>query len=152
MSYPQFIAIDGSSFEDYAHPVAIAWSLPNGQIKTTLVAPEDDWDDWDISLQDLHGINPDTLHQRGETAWSVIRELEHDLDNPYIFADHNERVENLLNKLYEACERELNFEIVNCREEIDPNSLDDYAHFQISCDERVETMLKTWAREQGKLD
>src|SRR5690606_3949662 len=69
MSYPQFIAIDGSSFEEHAHPVAIAWSLPDGQIKTTLIAPEDDWDDWDISLQDLHGINPDTLYQRGETGW-----------------------------------------------------------------------------------
>lgn len=151
MSYPQFIAIDGSSFEDFAHPVAIAWSLPNGQIKTTLITPEDDWEDWDISLQDLHGITPDTLHQRGESPWSVIRELEQDLDNAYLFADHQERVETLINKLYEACDREPSFEIVDCREEVTPSALDDYAHFKIPCDERVENLLRAYARAHNKL-
>src|SRR5690554_498811 len=103
MEYPQFIAIDASSFEEHAHPIAIAWSLSNGQIKTTLISPDDQWEDedWDISLQDLHGINSETLYQRGETTWSVIRELEHDLANPYIYADDHMRVEILLSKLYE---------------------------------------------------
>lgn len=151
MSYPQFIAIDGSSFEDYAHPVAIAWSLPDGQIKTTLITPEDDWDDWDISLKDLHGIDPDTLHQRGESPWSVIRELEQDLDQSYIYADHQERVETLLGKLYEVCDKELSYEIVDCKEELGQAAIDDYAHFKIPCDERVEAILRAWARQQGKL-
>lgn len=147
MNYPQFIAIDASSFEDWAHPVAIAWSLPDGRIKTTLVTPDDDWDDWDISLQDMHGITPETLHQRGETPWSVIRELEQDLENSYIFADQPDRVEELLDKLYESCSRELNFEIGHYNEQVDNSALDPYAHFQQPCDERVLQLLQAYARD-----
>lgn len=150
MSYPQFIAIDASSFEEWAHPVAIAWSLPDGQIKTTLIAPEDDWEDWDISLQDLHGITPDTLRQRGETTWSVIRELENDLENPYVFADQPERVEELMEKLYESCNRDLSIEIGHYDEQVSIKALDDYAHFQQPCDERVLLMLKAYARQPKK--
>lgn len=147
MNYPQFIAIDASSFEEWAHPVAIAWSLADGQIKTTLIAPDDDWDDWDISLQDLHGITPETLYQRGETPWSVIRELEQDLENSYIFADQPERVEALLEKLYESCSRELNFEIGHYNEQVAADALDPYAHFQQPCDERVLQLLQAYARD-----
>ncbi len=82
MEYPSFVAIDASSYEDSAHPVAIAWSLADGTVKTTLIQPDDDWDDWDFALEDLHGISQDTLYQMGETGWSVIRELEADLDQP----------------------------------------------------------------------
>lgn len=149
MKYPQFIAIDASSFEEYAHPVAIAWSLANGQIKTTLISPDDLWEDTlDISLQELHGINPETLYQRGETCWAVIRELEDDLENPYIFADQPDSVEELLNKLYESCNRELSIEIGAFDEIIQESRLDEYAHFQVACDERVQQLLQDWAALQ----
>ena len=36
-SYPHFLAIDASSYEDTAVPVAIAWSLQDGTIKTVLI-------------------------------------------------------------------------------------------------------------------
>ncbi len=150
MKYPQFIAIDGSSFEEHAHPVAIAWSQSDGQIKTTLIQPEDDWDDWDISLQDLHGINPDTLYQRGETAWSVMRELEHDLEQPYLFADDPVRVTELLEKLYDACSRNLSTEISDCHDEWqDANALDESELRHQPCDERVHRMLLAWAQEHA---
>lgn len=152
MSYPQFIAIDGSSFEDHAHPVAIAWSLPDGQIKTTLIAPEDDWDDWDISLQDLHGINPDTLYQLGETVWSVVRELENDLEQPYLYADNADRVTELLEKLYDACNRDLSIEIGEYSEIIKGKALDESAQYHQTCDDRVHRLLMAWARANGKLE
>lgn len=148
MQYPQFIAIDGSSFEEYAQPVAIAWSLANGQIKTTLITPDEDWEDeCDSSLQDMHGITPDTLYERGETTIAVIRELEADLTNPYLFADDPTRVEALLSKIYESCSRELSIEIGDYREIVTDTLLDEYAHYQIACDERAQQLLKDWAAE-----
>lgn len=149
MEYPQFIAIDASSFEEHAHPVAIAWSLADGQIKTTLISPDDDWEeDWDNCLQDLHGITPETLYQRGETTWSVVRELEEDLANPYLYADNQETVEALLGKLYESCNRELNIEIGSFREITTDAELDEHSHYQIACDERVQQLLQNWAAQQ----
>jgi hypothetical protein len=150
MQYPQFIAIDASSWEEHAHPVAIAWSLADGQIKTTLIQPEDDWDDWDIALQDLHGITPDTLYQRGETLWSVIRELENDLEQPYLYADDASRTELMLEKIYDACGRDLSIEIGSYEEIIQEPALEAGAELHQTCDDRVHQMLLAWAAENGR--
>lgn len=154
MSYPHFVAIDASSWEDEAHPIAIAWSMTDGRIKTTLIQPEDDWEDWDYALEDIHGINQDTLYQRGETCWSVIRELENDLEQPWLYADDQERTEALLEKIYEACGRDLSIEIglfsddLSDREAL--NESRDALHSQhLPCDERVLVMLQCWVNEHG---
>lgn len=150
MQYPHFIAIDGSSWEEHAHPVAIAWSMADGQIKTTLIQPEDDWDDWDIALGDLHGITPDTLYQRGETVWSVIRELEGDLEQPLLYADDEERVSMLLEKIYEACERDLSIELADARDVVRKGVPDSSSSLHMPCDDRVYRMLTRWAAENGR--
>ena len=150
MTYPAFVAIDASSWDDNAHPVAIAWSLEDGTIKTTLVQPDDDWDDWDYALEDQHGISQDTLYQRGETTWSVIRELENDLDQPYLLADDAERCEQLLDRLYDSCGRDLTIECSAFQAEL-PQQDDlgdwyqDTAFHHQPCDERVRLMLMLWS-------
>lgn len=136
INYPTLLAIDASSYEDDAHPIAIAWSLSDGRIKTTLIQPEDDWHDWDQALADIHGIQQDTLYQRGETCWSVLRELENDLTNSEIFVDDIERTSQLLERLYDACDRELTVECQPITFHLDaPHS---------PCDERVLMMLEQW--------
>lgn len=155
MQYPHFIAIDGSSFEEEAHPVAIAWSQADGQIKTTLIQPEDDWQDWDFSLGDLHGIDQDTLYQRGETCWSVIRELEHDLEQTRLISDDGERSALLLERLYDACDRDLSLEVDSFSAEFQlrPTGLEDIQQQlfsnQLPCEDRVRLMLTFWAQQQS---
>ncbi|HBS42270.1 MAG TPA: hypothetical protein DEA26_06295 [Oceanospirillales bacterium] len=149
-SYPHFIAIDASSREESAFPVAIAWSLENGTIKTALIQPEDDWDDWDYSLEDLHGISQHTLYQLGETPWSVIRELEHDLEQPLLFSHEPDITQILLERLYDACGRELSVETADHSDGIsDPQRLHDWqldhALDHQPCDERVRLMLMLYA-------
>lgn len=146
MTYPHFIALDASSYEETAHPIAIAWSLADGSIKTVLIQPEDDWEDWDYALEDMHGITQDTLYQRGETPWSIIRELEEDLEQPFLHTAHTELTLTLLERIYEACGRELSLELGDHRVEL-PNVPDlydwymDTAFDQQPCDERVRLML-----------
>lgn len=156
MSYPHFLAIDASSYEDSAYPIAIAWSLTDGTIKTTLIQPDDEWEEWDSALEELHGISQDTLYQRGETPWSVIRELENDLEQSYLACDDVDRCERLLETLYDTCQRELSVEIGSytadlfqadnkheCREQL--------SDIRMSCDDRVALMLHAWARENSAL-
>lgn len=153
MSYPHFIALDGSSFEEEAHPIAIAWSLSDGSIKTVLIQPEDDWEDWDYALEDLHGISQDTLYQRGETPWAVIRELEEDLEQGFLHAAQIDTTQALLERLYDACGREFSLEIGDHRVDL-PQVSDlqdwylDSAFDQQPCDERVRLMLLLWANSQ----
>lgn len=143
--FPQFIAIDGSSFEDDRYPIAIAWSTTEGQIKTTLIQPEDDWEGWDYSLQEQHGIEPETLYQLGETSWSVIRELEQDLSEGCLFSEASSDTEYLLEMIYQACQRELSIEIQPSTSEvtIDINELQ-----HLPCDERVRSQLLLWNQQQ----
>lgn len=151
-SYPHFIAIDASSREETAVPVAIAWSLEDGSIKTVLIQPDEDWDDWDYSLEDLHGISQHTLYQLGETPWSVVRELEQDLEQPLVFSHEAEITQMLLEKLYDACGRDLSIEAADHGAEItDPDRL---AEWQLDnaldhqpCDERVRLMLMLFAEQ-----
>lgn len=154
MSYPHFVAVDASSWEEEAHPIAIAWSMTDGQIKTTLIQPDDGWDDWDYALEDIHGISRDTLYQRGETTWSIIRELENDLEQSYLLADDPERVEELLNRIYESCNRDLSLEVGNHTEEIHnraalAEATEQLFHQHLTCDERVLVMLQLWVSEHG---
>ena len=154
MTYPHFIAIDPSSHEETSHPIAIAWSMSDGQIKTTLIQPEDDWEDWDYALGDLHGINQDTLYQRGETPWSVVREMENDLEESYLRTDNCDEVERLLELIYEACGKENSLETGNYWEEIGDKSLiadtqDQLFHTQLTCDDRVLLMLRAWAESNS---
>ena len=147
MTCPQFIAIDASSFEDSAHPVAIAWSLADGSIKTTLIQPDDDWqEDWDYAIEDLHGINRDTLFQRGETCWSVIRELENDIEQSFLFADDEARVQQMLVLLYESCNREPNLEAGHYAEVINRSDMETTPEpYHQTCDDRVYALLMSWA-------
>lgn len=154
MAYPHFIAIDASSYEDSAYPIAIAWSLADGTIKTTLIQPDDEWDEWDFALEELHGISQDTLYQRGETPWSVIRELENDLEQSYLASDDVDRCELLLEKLYETCQRELSMEIGSYTADLfQPDNkqecCEQLSDIRMSCDDRVALMLHAWARENS---
>lgn len=149
MEYPCFLTIDASSYEDTAHPVAIAWSLADGTVKTTLIQPEEDWEDWDYALEELHGISQNTVYERGETLWSVILELENDLDRPFLQCDDIERCEMLLERMYDACGRDLTLEISHHGEELnDQVNRDDWyldtAFHNQPCDERVRLMLLLW--------
>lgn len=154
MSYPHFIAIDASSYEDTAYPIAIAWSLSDGTIKTTLIQPDDDWEEWDSALEELHGINQETLYQRGETPWSVIRELENDLEQSYLATDDVDRCEQLLETLYETCQRELSVELGSYTADLfqmenKQECRDQLSDIRMSCDDRVTLMLHAWARENN---
>lgn len=71
---PGFIAIETG--EDGGLPLAIAWSLPDGQVKHTLIQPDSDWLDHEtVSLGDYSLEELDSL---GVSPLDVIRELEND--------------------------------------------------------------------------
>lgn len=162
MQYPQFLAIDASSYEMGAHPISIAWSLSDGTIKTTLIQPEDDWQDWDYALEDLHGINQDTLYQLGETGGSVIREFEYDCENTHYLVQNAEASMELLEKLYGAYDKEPPIELVraedwfatsnNSYDQIQQTLFDIQNEFTLDvnrCEDRVRMMLEAWVGQQG---
>ncbi|QJQ93978.1 MULTISPECIES: hypothetical protein [Halomonadaceae] len=71
---PGFIAIETG--EDGGLPLAIAWALPDGQIKHTLIQPDDSW--LNEELISLGDYSLEELDSLGVSPLDVIRELEGD--------------------------------------------------------------------------
>lgn len=157
--YPQFLAIDASSYEPDAYPVAISWSLSDGTIKSTLIQPDENWEGWDPGLEDLHGISQETLFQLGETGWEVIREFEFDCENPHFLVQDSERMMELLDTLYDAFGKEPPVELVPIKEwsEIQDTEQRYTAMEELrselglspySSEDNVRLMLEMWVRQQ----
>ncbi|WP_106478510.1 hypothetical protein [Phytohalomonas tamaricis] len=71
--FPGFIAIESG---DGDLPVAIAWSLPDGRIKHTLIQPGEHWlEEEGTSLGDY---SEEELYSLGVSPLDVIREMEND--------------------------------------------------------------------------
>ncbi|KZY34124.1 MULTISPECIES: hypothetical protein [unclassified Oleiphilus] len=110
MEFPSFIDIEYSTPDEGGFPTAITWSLANGQIKSVLIIPDDEWDPWDNtdSTVDLQ-----FLFDQGVSGPDVIRELNQDLDGQTVFIDGLDEDEALLELLFETYNNELGFEIAS---------------------------------------
>lgn len=73
-NYPGFIAVETGG--DNSLPLAIAWALRNGQVKNTLIQPDDEW--LKDELLSLGGYDLDELRHLGISPLDVLRELEND--------------------------------------------------------------------------
>ncbi|MEQ6918490.1 hypothetical protein ABE960_13270 [Halomonas sp. SSM6] len=71
---PGFIAVETG--DDNGLPLAIAWTLPDGRIKHTLIQPDDDW--LENEMVSLGGYSLEELNSIGVSPLDVIRELEND--------------------------------------------------------------------------
>ncbi len=108
MDYPIFVDIEYSTPDEGGFPTSITWSLDNGQIKTVLIMPDDEWDPWDNCDSD---IDIQFLYDQGVSGPDVIRELNQDLDGKTIFVDGLDEDETLLELLFETYDQELSFEV-----------------------------------------
>ncbi|MCK0746368.1 hypothetical protein [Chromohalobacter nigrandesensis] len=81
MDFPGFITIETG--DEDALPVAIAWALPDGQVKHSLIQPDDDWLDED--LLKLGDYSLDELRSLGLSPLDVLRELEGDHFNVTLY-------------------------------------------------------------------
>ncbi|MBZ9537809.1 hypothetical protein KGQ90_02480 [Modicisalibacter tunisiensis] len=72
--FPSFIAVETG--EEDALPLAIAWALPDGQIKHTLIQPDDDWLGEELAA--LGDYSLDELRTFGVSPLDVLKELEGD--------------------------------------------------------------------------
>ncbi|MDN3520216.1 hypothetical protein [Halomonas ramblicola] len=71
---PGFIAVETG--EDDGLPLAVAWTLPDGRVKHTLIQPDETW--LDAELVSLGDYSLEELNSMGVSPLDVIRELEND--------------------------------------------------------------------------
>ena len=94
-SFPAFLFVETG--DDHL-PLAIGWSLPDGQIKHTLIQPLESWDGDHTGLGDY---DIDTLHASGERPLDVLRELESDHCGETVYINGLNDDEEALERLFE---------------------------------------------------
>jgi len=106
---PRFLDIEYCQTEDALFPVAMAWSLENGQMKTVVIAPHDDWIPEDGDLGDFDLLY---LEEQGVPLIEIVRELHQDLPDQTVYVDGMDPDEILIDLIFDAVDSEAPFEIV----------------------------------------
>ncbi len=149
MKYPLIIAFEMSSYEDDAFPVAVAWSLPEGQIKSTLISPDEEW------LEQLYdqggaGIDPEQLLLEGHSAKSVIEELQLDLGDERLYSPDPFTAETAIERFAESLDRELDLPLRPAAELIADSSFEERELCRQECTSMLE-LSEHQAQDQVRL-
>jgi hypothetical protein len=133
MDLPQFFTLEASSPEENAYPIAVAWSLPDGSLKTTTICPDEDWDPLD---NHDHNVDLDVLFDQGASPADICLEMNSDLDGCSAFCNFGNYDNELLEKLYESARSEPNFEVEHWQSAFQGLNADDIEHrFVFKCRE-----------------
>lgn len=111
--FPLFIDVEASTSDEDGFPVAISWSLPDGQLKSVLIIPDDEWDPWEHTG---HDIDIQHLFDQGVSGPDIISELNEDLDGQTVYIDGIDEDEALIEKLFDTYQQSLGFELAPATE------------------------------------
>jgi len=137
---PRFLDIEYCQTEDTLFPVAMAWSLENGQMKTVVIAPHDDWIPEDGDLGDFDLLY---LEEQGVPLIEIVRELHQDLPDQTVYVDGMDPDEILIDLIFDAVDSEAPFEIVGIESlitSLSREALDDRRR-QLLTDEGLQPQL-----------
>ena len=140
MSIPRFLDIEYCQTDDALFPVAMAWSLEDGQMKTVVIAPEEAWlpDDGDLGDFDLR-----YLEEQGVPLLELVQELHQDLPDQTVYVDGMDPDEILIDLIFSAVSQDAPFEIAPISElitSLDSDALEDRRR-QLMFDEGLEPQL-----------
>lgn len=113
MKIPQYVAFELTDVEE-GYPYAVAWSLADGQYKSVLIQPEDDWL-IDYVSADTTFVFPGVqqLKDQGKTVVDIIKEWQFDFADNEIYCQDPLSSQYCLELMYQACNREFEFDVVS---------------------------------------
>jgi hypothetical protein len=153
-----FLDIIPSSPDDEMFPTEISWSLEDGQLKSVLILPDDDWEPWDNASYDT---DVQHLIDHGETPSDIVKELNDDLSGHTVFVDGLDPDNKLLELLFESCDQEPDFEVAPITELFLESNLEELLHMRNEvaatreldlhhCADTVRSLIFMAAERSGK--
>jgi hypothetical protein len=158
VSLALFIAVETCP-EPPFYPVAAAWTLPDGSIKSSLIIADDSWPP-DLCYSDY--IDSETIDALGHSVKDVLLEMNVDLDASHVVAHGDYSPTIALEHLVEAIDIELAFEVSSSSQDISEHlghdwrdELQDLAHETgldlMQAEDQVRLMQLCWARRNELL-
>ncbi|SEI50438.1 hypothetical protein SAMN05421831_10360 [Allopseudospirillum japonicum] len=84
---PYIIDVEASGFGRGSYPIEIGIARPDGSLAAWLIRPEPDWQHWDPSAQEIHGISRNQLVQEGLPVAQVADALNEELRGQTVYSD-----------------------------------------------------------------
>jgi DNA polymerase III epsilon subunit-like protein len=106
---PLFLDFEASSFD--GHPIEVAISTPDGEIRSWLIRPAPGWTDWSPKAEALHGISREMLAREGVPVREVARHINIALADRVAYSDSPEFDGWWCRQLFEAAGEEMQFSI-----------------------------------------
>ncbi|HIG37159.1 MAG TPA: hypothetical protein EYQ12_06465 [Oceanospirillaceae bacterium] len=157
-SFALFIAVETCPEEPY-YPIAAAWSLPDGSIKSSLILADDNWPP---HLCYSDHLSDDMISAMGHSVKDVLLEMNDDLDACHVVGHGDFTPAQSLEHLVDALDIELSFELSTRHEDVSEllgddwrDELQDLAHEMgldlLQAEHQVRLMQLCWARRDGHL-
>lgn len=81
------IDIEASGFGRHSYPIEVGYVREDGQAWCSLIQPAADWQHWDASAEQVHGIPRNSLLQHGRPVQEVARQLNEQLAGRTVYCD-----------------------------------------------------------------
>lgn len=81
-----FIDFEASSLSKTSFPIEVAWVFEDGRSTSFLIRPNDDWNDWSVEAETIHGLSRELLRSDGVPVDHVARQMVDDLSGHDLFA------------------------------------------------------------------
>ncbi len=157
MNLPTFIAFEVTDVET-GYPYAVSWSLPDGQYKSVLIRPEDDW----LIDFEMDQYNPDApplqdLLDKGETVRDILKEWDLDFETDELYCQDPVLAQYCFDLMFEAYDKECDYDLIpeyDCYHSMDSLDLDDQRRWIMdteglsatNCEDAVKGMVFLYSR------
>jgi hypothetical protein len=158
LSLALFIAVETCPEPPY-YPIAAAWTLPDGSIKSSLILADDSWPPH-LCFSDH--ISGETITALGHSVKDVLLEMNDDLDASHVVGHADFSPAEGLMHLVDALDIELAFELSTSQQYISEllgidwrDELQDLGHEtgldMLQAEDQVRLMQLCWARRSDLL-
>ncbi|MDC8785401.1 3'-5' exonuclease [Roseateles koreensis] len=87
MSIPAILDVEASGFGRGSYPIEVGFVDAAGELFCSLIQPEPEWQHWDPSAENLHGISREVLLKHGKPPGWVAQQLNERLQGQVVYCD-----------------------------------------------------------------
>ncbi len=108
---PIIIDVEASGFGKGSYPIEVGFALPDRTTRCFLIQPHDGWVHWNEEAENIHGIQRDTLLEKGQPIDEVVGQLNYFLANKTVYSDGWCNDLSWISLLFDVANLRMNFSI-----------------------------------------
>ncbi|MGB1799295.1 MAG: hypothetical protein ACPHLK_00525 [Gammaproteobacteria bacterium] len=112
---PDIIDIEASAFGKGGYPIEIGYVLGNGDTFCSLILPAKEWNKWDTSAEQIHGVTREALLQAGQPIDDIAHLLNQKLKDRTLYSDAWGNDSSWLAQLFDEANLPIRFKLESIR-------------------------------------